>query len=674
MRKFTRLMFAALIVTGGFTQSFAQEEAAPKGKQKEKKEKKSESSSDGSKVKDSQNQTQFFKPDMESQNYNFYRRKDISTPLQPRYDTDSAVYQQGKQKTKQQQAYMNKQYYFPAKPKDKWEMTLSLGSAIIGGDVRSTINPIQNFTAGLHVRKSLGYSLSVRFGYNFAFMTGRNYVPDQNLKYNKALRGVGGYDTRVNYYNNPALVGSATSSGMDMNTKFFYNYRNLTHEAHLVLVANIGNIKFHRERNFVNFYVLGGGSLFMFNTKMDALDGNGNVYDFSAPYSLFFQQPNPTGPPSVNSRNDRRKESLKRLKGILDGKYESPAERDANVWGFKGNQIAPAFTLGGGIDFHATKIFTIGLEARAIITSSDLLDGYRWTQDAYTSFTRDNDNYFFTTLRFNFQIGSKKRTESMYWLNPMAHTYQKLGEADAEAVKRDLMKDDDDDGVPNYLDKEPNTKKDCPVDVRGVSLDNDKDGFIDCDDKEPFSPPGYPIDSFGVAIIPPNPCCDDADGTGVDGTGGPGGSGTGTGKGGRRGQGGYDCAKIELPGVTFDNDKYYVDPSYFGNLHQIAERMQLCPDMKLVVTGFDESKNDQKFNEQLAWNRANATVDYLVEKYGISRDRFIVKYQGGKKAADGTEFEKKQKRKVDFRYAADGESGDSNPPAPHPGLKAGSNK
>ena len=131
---------------------------------------------------------------------------------------------------------------------------------------------------------------------------------------------------------------------------------------------------------------------------------------------------------------------------------------------------------------------------------------------------------------------------------------------------------------------------------------------------------------------------------------------------------------MELPSTIFDEDKYYLDPQFYGNLHQVAERMQMCPDMKLVVTGYDESRNDQKYNEQLAWNRANAAVDYLVEKYGISRDRFIVKYVGGKKAASGSPYERKMKNKVEFRYANEGETGDSNPPAPHPGLKAGSNK
>ena len=53
--------------------------------------------------KDRQNQVQFFKQDMESKNYNFYQRKDISQPLMPPYDLDSAVYQKGKKKEKQQQ-------------------------------------------------------------------------------------------------------------------------------------------------------------------------------------------------------------------------------------------------------------------------------------------------------------------------------------------------------------------------------------------------------------------------------------------------------------------------------------------------------------------------------------------------------------------------------------------
>ncbi len=629
--------------------------------------------------KDRQNQMQFMKPDIESQKYNFYRRKEVSTPLMMSYDEDSMPYQRGNKRQKQQQAYKNNQYFFPARPKDQWELGLNFGSAFVSGDVKPYFNGmgiIQNVGGGFTIRKSIGYIASIRFGYNFLMSTGRNWEPDANLQFNPALKG--NYNPKVNYFNNPNLLPNNTSDTLNMNKMFFYNYRMYMHEAHLAAVLNIGNIRFHKERNFLNIYLLAGVSGQFFTTYMDALDANGNVYDFSHVHSLYFHAGS-NG--YVNDRTGQRKEALKRLNGILDGKYESLAEHENNSIGYKNWQFIPGGTVGVGLQFHVSKWVTLGLEERVIFTGSDLLDGYRWAQDEHTGFTRDNDNLSYTSINILFNIG-KNRTEPLYWLNPMHHIYKKMGDSDPKKVADDILKDDDDDGVINALDKEPNTEKDCPVNTHGVALDSDHDGIIDCHDKEPFSAPGYPVDSNGIAIIPPNPCCDTTGGTGVGGpdgsdlNGGPNGPGGPGGPGGkgRKGTGGYDCQKIELPSVVFDDDKYYLDPQYYGNLHQIAERMQMCPDMKLVITGYDESKNDQKYNEQLAWNRANAAVDYLVEKYGLSRDRFIVKYQGGKKAATGTPFERKMKNKVEFRYANDGESGDSNPPAPHPGLKAGANK
>lgn len=630
--------------------------------------------------KDRQNQMQFMKPDIESQKYNFYRRKEVSTPLMMSYDEDSMPYQRGNKRQKQQQAYKNNQYYFPARPKDQWELGLNFGSAFVSGDVKPYVTGmgiIQNVGGGFTIRKAIGYFASLRFGYNFLMSTGRNWEPDANLQFNPALKGI--YNPKVNYFNNPNLLANQTSDTLNMNKMFFYNYRMYMHEAHFAAVLNLGNIRFHKERNFLNIYLLAGVSGQFFTTYMDALDANGNVYDFSHVHTLYFHQ---SSNGYVNDRTGLRKEALKRLNGILDGKYESLAEHENNSVGYKNWQFIPGGTIGAGLQFHISKWVTLGLEERVIFTGSDLLDGYRWAQDEHTGFTRDNDNLSYTSINILFNIG-KNRTEPLYWLNPMHHLYKKAGESDPKKVADDILKDDDDDGVINALDKEPNTEKDCPVNTHGVALDSDHDGIIDCHDKEPFSAPGYPVDSNGIAIIPPNPCCDTTGGTGVggpdgsdlnggpNGPGGPGGPGGGK---GRKGTGGYDCQKIELPSVVFDDDKYYLDPQYYGNLHQIAERMQMCPDMKLVITGYDESKNDQKYNEQLAWNRANAAVDYLVEKYGLSRDRFVVKYQGGKKAATGTAFERKMKNKVEFRYANDGETGDSNPPAPHPGLKAGSNK
>lgn len=632
--------------------------------------------------KDRQNQVQFMKPDMESKNYNFYQRKEISQPLMPRYDLDSAVYQKGKKKEKQQQKFLARQYAFPARPKDQWELGLNIGTALLSGNVKPYVTGpgiFENVGAGFTIRKALGYFFSLRGGYNFMMMTGRDYQPNENLEFNQALNG--STNPNVNYYTNPNLLPSKTAAGLNMNHLFFYNYRAWVHEAHLEGVFNIGNINFHKERNFVNFYLLGGISGFFFTTYMDALDKNGNVYDFSKVEALY--QTNNTQ--NVNSRNhNQRTQALKLLNGIYNGGYTVQAEHENDKPGIKNWEFDPSATAGIGVQFHISKWVTLGLEERIIFTQAHI-DGYFWQQDEHPALVSHYDNISYTSININIHLG-KNRTEPLYWMNPVYHTYRKLGEVDPQALMDQMFKDDDDDGVPNYLDKEPNTKKGCPVDAHGVALDSDHDGIIDCLDKEPFSPPGYPIDSNGVAIIPPNPCCDSmgnranregANGAnGANGQNGENGGDNGGlgGAGKRKGNAGYDCSKIELPAVMFDQDKYYLDPQYYGNLHQVAERMQMCPDMKLVVTGYDESRNDQKYNEQLGWNRANAAVDYLVEKYGISRDRFIIKYQGGKKAADGTPFEKKIKNKVEFRYSNEGENGDSNPPAPHPGLKAGSNK
>jgi outer membrane protein OmpA-like peptidoglycan-associated protein len=354
-----------------------------------------------------------------------------------------------------------------------------------------------------------------------------------------------------------------------------------------------------------------------------------------------------------------KKSVLASLKKTLDGKYETLAETDPNKLGIKLWSFIPIFNVGGGVSFRPTNFMSISLEERVSLTTNDLLDGYRWQQDEHNGLTNNYDNISYTSLKFGFFVGSKKRTEPLYWLNPMDYTYKKISDMDPDKIAEDLNKDDDEDGVPNRLDKEPMSKKDCPVDAKGVMLDSDKDGIVDCEDKEPFSPPGFPIDKFGVAQVPPPACCQEA--SKLSGNGGS-------------GKGAYDCSKMELPSIYFDDDKYYLDPNNEGTLHTIAERLQMCPDVRLVVTGKDESKNDRKYNEQLAYNRSSGVIDYLVEKYGVSRDRFIVKYEGGSKANNASSLDKKRSRRVEFKYAGDGETGESNPPAPHPGLKAGSNK
>ena len=65
-----------------------------------------------------------------------------------------------------------------------------------------------------------------------------------------------------------------------------------------------------------------------------------------------------------------------------------------------------------------------------------------------------------------------------------------------------------------------------------------------------------------------------------------------------------------------------------------------------------------KSEQQLSWDRVNAVINYLVEKEGISADRFIFKY--GQEGGDCNT--------VDLRDGTQ-EEGPNTVPAPHPNLR-----
>jgi hypothetical protein len=69
---------------------------------------------------------------------------------------------------------MNNAYPFPAKPRNQWEIGAKGGVSNISGDVR-TVFPTWGW--GLHVRKALGYTFSLRLEYTNLQMKGLNWQP-----------------------------------------------------------------------------------------------------------------------------------------------------------------------------------------------------------------------------------------------------------------------------------------------------------------------------------------------------------------------------------------------------------------------------------------------------------------------------------------------------------------
>ncbi len=91
-------------------------------------------------------------------------------------------------------------------------------------------------------------------------------------------------------------------------------------------------------------------------------------------------------------------------------------------------------------------------------------------------------------------------------------------------------------------------------------------------------------------------------------------------------------------------------------LGSVAARLRNNAECRVVVTGYCASS---KSEQQRSWDRVNAIINYMVEREGISADRFFFNY--GQEGGDCNT--------VDLRAAAADEQGQTTVPAPHPNLR-----
>ena len=514
----------------------------------------------------------------------------------------------------QHNEFLNNAYPFPAKPRNQWEIGVKGGVSSVSGDVRS-IFPTGGF--GIHIRKALGYVFSLRAEYTWNRARGLNFSPSSG------------------YSRNSTWVASGYTPGKDV---VFYNYKTRIQDLSLQGVITLNNIRFHKAKTGFNLYVFGGIGGTIYNTYINAKDANGNSY------AALFDGITP------GTYSDR-KAIKKFLKAHMDNTYETHAEVDPLQPQLFHESFKPSVQLGLGMAFKLSNKFNLAIEERYSMIKSDLLDGQQWQENTYypggagtqginvPAQTRDFDSYNFFSVGLNYNLG-KKSIEPLWWVNPLDYAYNELNAPRHMKFPKPVLDDADGDGVTDQFDHEPNTPAGCPVDSHGVSRDTDGDGVPDCKDKELITPTQcQPVDADGVGKCPPPACCDEIRKM-LD---------TMSFKNNSK------CQIGDLPSVSFSGRSVALSKDAKAVLEGVAAKMRNNPNCKVAVVGYGESN---KAAQQLSWDRVNTVITYLVEKEGISQDRFIFRHS--QEGGDGNT--------VDLRDGT-GEEGPSTVPAPHPNLR-----
>lgn len=500
--------------------------------------------------------------------------------------------------------FLNGTYNFPAKPRNQWEIGIKGGLSTISGDVRARI---PSGGLGIHVRKAFGYVFSMRLEYDWLNARGLNFSQSGGYVRNSVLE-------EIYRFSNQSTI--------------FYNYKTNIQELGLHGVVTLNNIRFHKSKTGINFYGFGGIAGMVYAAKYNALNSNGLPYSF-------------TGITTQTYPN--RKDAIDALKNLLDDSYETRAERDPLQPKLGNRPFKVGFVVGAGVQLKLTNRFNIAIEDKFTAPKTDLLDGQQWQENigngnpGAVAQTRDFDTYNFVSVGLNVNLGAKS-IEPLWWVNPLDYAYSEIRKPKLMIMPKPILPDADGDGVTDQFDQEQ-TPQGCPVDTHGVSRDTDGDGVPDCKDKELVTPTiCQPVDADGVGKCPcPDSTCFAPYLN-------------------RMGNGGCDVKLGALPSATFTGKSVTLSKDAMSLLASVGARMRNNPECKVVAVGYC---NSTKQEQQLSWDRVNAVINYLVEKEGISADRFIFQY-----GQDGGDC-----NTVDLRGAGEGEEGPNTVPAPHPNLR-----
>ncbi len=86
-------------------------------------------------------------------------------------------------------------------------------------------------------------------------------------------------------------------------------------------------------------------------------------------------------------------------------------------------------------------------------------------------------------------------------------------------------------------------------------------------------------------------------------------------------------APIVLRDVQFDFDSSQIKPESHRALNKEVTTLKGHKDAKIKIVGYTDSQGDKEYNQRLSEARANAVMEYFIQR-GVAPDRMVTKGEG----------------------------------------------